>query len=247
MSGATLPLVDQTASQDALHALALASGRLVIATDGEDRLREERTAVLNALKDYERATATTPPIPSGTEERLTRSPAQFFFEVGFGACWAEAFVRNDVGPFPLNGAIIERAWEIAGEAHDDPEEFDAYLVAAALPSVSQEEITQLEPPAGGTIRSEQDGSRAVVSGTPPVFEATAHPSQEGISPSLVAAAADALRVLKGSQACFLESHCLLDQQPRLDTLEEDTVEYVAEHQAVIDNLETALAEAVGLS
>jgi hypothetical protein len=66
---------------------------------------------------------------------LDRSPAQFFFEVGYGACWAEAFVKSAGSPpFTLTDAIVERAWDIAGEAHDDPEEFDRYLaIANALP------------------------------------------------------------------------------------------------------------------
>lgn len=58
-----------------------------------------------------------------------RSPAQFFFEIGYGACWAEAYVKNGL-PFPLTDDLIDRAWGIAGEAHDDPAEFDRYLAAA---------------------------------------------------------------------------------------------------------------------
>lgn len=54
-----------------------------------------------------------------------RTLAQFFFEIGYGACFAEAYIRNgNVAPFQLTDALVERAWEIAGEAHDDPEEFD---------------------------------------------------------------------------------------------------------------------------
>lgn len=60
-----------------------------------------------------------------------RSAAQFFFEVGYGACWAEAYVRNDCSPpFELSDGVIERAWMIAPEAHDDHEEFDRYLALA---------------------------------------------------------------------------------------------------------------------
>lgn len=59
------------------------------------------------------------------------SPAQFFFEIGYGACWAEAFVRaGSVAPFPLTDAMVERAWEISGEVHDDPAEFDRHLALA---------------------------------------------------------------------------------------------------------------------
>jgi len=59
-----------------------------------------------------------------------RTPAQFFFEIGFGACLAEAFVRNDAFPFTVTDEIITRAWAIAGEAHEDPGEFDHYLSLA---------------------------------------------------------------------------------------------------------------------
>jgi hypothetical protein len=58
-------------------------------------------------------------------DQVERTLAQFFFEVGFGACWAEAYIANgETPPFALTDAGVERAWEIAGEAHDDPEEFD---------------------------------------------------------------------------------------------------------------------------
>jgi hypothetical protein len=62
---------------------------------------------------------------------LNRTPAQFFFEIGFGAAFAEAVVRNGgVPPFEFSDAVVERAWAIAGEAHDDPAEFDRYLALA---------------------------------------------------------------------------------------------------------------------
>lgn len=57
-----------------------------------------------------------------------RSPAQFFFEMGFGACYAEAIVRNgDQAPFPLSDEEMERQWAISREAYDDPAELDAML------------------------------------------------------------------------------------------------------------------------
>jgi len=60
-----------------------------------------------------------------------RAPAQFFFEVGFGAAYAQALIANDMKPpFALTDAVVEHAWDIAGEAHDDPEEFDRYLALA---------------------------------------------------------------------------------------------------------------------
>lgn len=66
-----------------------------------------------------------------------RSLAQFFFEIGYGACWAEAFIRSDgKPPFALTDAIVERAWEIAGEAHDEPAEFDSKrAMAEAAPAM----------------------------------------------------------------------------------------------------------------
>lgn len=66
-----------------------------------------------------------------SQAELDRSPAQFFFEIGFAACWAEAFIRaGEKPPFELTDALIEHAWSIAGEAHDDHEEFDRYLALA---------------------------------------------------------------------------------------------------------------------
>jgi hypothetical protein len=67
----------------------------------------------------------------GTEKELDRTPAQFFFEVGFGAAFAKALIDNDMKPpFEFSDAVVERAWEIAREAHDDHEEFDRYLAQA---------------------------------------------------------------------------------------------------------------------
>lgn len=80
------------------------------------------------------------PTPVSQEARpeIERSPAQFFFEVGFGACYAEAVVRNGEVPFVLTDDIIERAWQIAPEAHDDHAEFDRYLaLTRALPASAQ--------------------------------------------------------------------------------------------------------------
>lgn len=81
-----------------------------------------------------------------------RSPAQFFFEVGYGACWAEAFVRNDsTPPFPLTDAIVERAWAVAGEAHDDPEEFDHHHRLAASAPALLEALETLFPSNLGVV------------------------------------------------------------------------------------------------
>lgn len=61
---------------------------------------------------------------------LDRSPAQFFFETGFFAAFAEACAEIGKAPFALSDRIVERAWDVAGEAHDDRAEFDAYLARA---------------------------------------------------------------------------------------------------------------------
>jgi hypothetical protein len=68
--------------------------------------------------------------PMREDVRLDRTPAQFFFEIGFAACLAQAYIANGKMPFEVSDALIERAWDIAGEAHHDPEEFDRYLALA---------------------------------------------------------------------------------------------------------------------
>ncbi|RYG88651.1 MAG: hypothetical protein EON59_03890 [Alphaproteobacteria bacterium] len=64
---------------------------------------------------------------------LERTPAQFFFEVGFGAAYAEALIRADMKPpFEYSDALVERAWSIAREAHDVrrvPDELDGRLIS----------------------------------------------------------------------------------------------------------------------
>jgi len=134
-----LPQVDQTASQEALHALALASGRLVIATDGEDRLREERIAVLNALKDYERAAVTT----SGTEERLVGQPSLL---IALDACMSAFNGLENF--FSQRGKVIHKDDVITLERVHERAQMAQSIVLkalelheASLPSVSQEEIS----------------------------------------------------------------------------------------------------------
>lgn len=66
-----------------------------------------------------------------TRTQLSRPPARFFFEIGYYACWAEAVARSaGTPPFALSDQLLDRAWSIAGEAHDDRAEFDRYLVSA---------------------------------------------------------------------------------------------------------------------
>lgn len=64
------------------------------------------------------------------QDGLDRSPAQFFFETGYFAAYAEACAEIGKAPFALSDRIVERAWDVAGEAHDDRAEFDAYLARA---------------------------------------------------------------------------------------------------------------------
>jgi len=62
------------------------------------------------------------------EQTDARSLAQFFFEVGYGAAWADGFIANgELAPFPMTDTTVERAWSIACEAYEDPQEFDAKL------------------------------------------------------------------------------------------------------------------------
>ncbi|MGN5376121.1 hypothetical protein [Sphingomonas hankookensis] len=62
---------------------------------------------------------------------LSRTPARFFFETGYFAAYADASIRaGNRAPFELTDAIVDRAWEIAPEAHPDRREFDRYLSSA---------------------------------------------------------------------------------------------------------------------
>jgi len=68
-----------------------------------------------------------------------RSIAQFFFEVGYGAAYADAFIANNGSPaFTLTDASIERAWAIAPEAYEDHAEWDRYMALATPPAIPSE-------------------------------------------------------------------------------------------------------------
>lgn len=68
-----------------------------------------------------------------------RTPAQFFFEMGFAACFAEAVVRNgDCIPFTLVDEDIERQWVISRKAYPDRAELEAMLVRAS----AQDELVE---------------------------------------------------------------------------------------------------------
>lgn len=65
------------------------------------------------------------------EAPLSRTPARFFFETGFFAAYAEATVKaGNRAPFELTDAVVDHAWDIAGDAHPDRNEFDRYLSRA---------------------------------------------------------------------------------------------------------------------
>lgn len=62
------------------------------------------------------------------EAPLLRTPAQFFFETGYFAAYADVTFRRKESQ--LTDAVIERAWAVAHEGHPDPAEFDRYLSSA---------------------------------------------------------------------------------------------------------------------
>ena len=70
-------------------------------------------------------------ILDASEAALSRTPARFFFETGYFAAYAEASIQaGNRPPFDLTDAIVDRAWDIAPNAHPDHTEFDRYLSAA---------------------------------------------------------------------------------------------------------------------
>lgn len=73
-----------------------------------------------------------------------RTLAQFWFEIGFAACWAEAYVQNDSAPFELNDRKIAREFEKSIEAHDDPAEIDAFKALADAAPELLEALEALE-------------------------------------------------------------------------------------------------------
>jgi hypothetical protein len=102
----------------------------------QSRLDNRVKCPFAAGKELRNAEPATPPMRDREEiADGERSVAQFFFEVGYGACFAEAYIRNGGKvPWPMSDVEVERAWSIAGEAHDDPEEFSRYLALATPPS-----------------------------------------------------------------------------------------------------------------
>lgn len=71
---------------------------------------------------------------------LQRSLAQFFFEVGYAACFAEVVIQQDMQPpFALSDEHIEAAWPRSIEAHEDAAEIDrALALTNAAPDMLQQ-------------------------------------------------------------------------------------------------------------
>lgn len=89
---------------------------------------------------------TTSDIAAGDD----RTTAQFFFECGYGAAYADGFMENGQKPaFTLSDDAIERAWAIAPEAHDDREEWDRHMAATQQPPL------RVIKDAGAVVRSLQ--------------------------------------------------------------------------------------------
>lgn len=89
------------------------------------------------------------PNPSESGVAVARSVAQFFFEVGYGACFADAMIHNDLKPpFELTDAHIEAAFPRSIEAHEDGAEMDRYLALAHAeprgPEVSREAVARAD-------------------------------------------------------------------------------------------------------
>lgn len=100
-----------------------------------------------------------------------RDLAQFFFEMGFGACYAEAIVRNgNKVPFPLTDVEIERQWAISREAYDDADELEAML------SLARHRISHSLP---GDVGTGADAQRNIVRAVIDCYN-TARPA--GLSP-----------------------------------------------------------------
>ena len=68
------------------------------------------------------------------EAPLSRTPARFFFEIGYFAAFADAYAAarqaGATAPFELSDAALDKAWDIAPNAHPDHAEFDRYLSSA---------------------------------------------------------------------------------------------------------------------
>ncbi|PXA99935.1 hypothetical protein DMC47_00770 [Nostoc sp. 3335mG] len=99
------------------------------------------------------------------EAPLSRTPARFFFEIGYFAAFADAYTAaRQAGatvPFEVSDASIDRAWDIAPSGHPDPAEFDSYLSSAnsADARLAEAEATYR---AFDEANREADGTRAAL-------------------------------------------------------------------------------------
>jgi hypothetical protein len=94
-----------------------------------------------------------------------RGIAQFFFEIGYGACFAEAFIRNGAKtPWPMSDAEVERAWEMTPETYDDPAEFDRYKALADVAEAGS------PTPENGLREALERVEQFQVTGDPPAYE-----------------------------------------------------------------------------
>ncbi|WP_066723457.1 hypothetical protein [Sphingomonas pituitosa] len=87
------------------------------------------------LSSYGNALSTINPISGGEAEKgIPAKSAQYFFEIGFMAAFAEVTVGAGKAPFPLTDRIVDKAWADARDGVDDPAEWDAHLSATPHPS-----------------------------------------------------------------------------------------------------------------
>lgn len=132
---------------------------------------------------------------------LSRTPARFFFETGFFAAYAEASIKaGNRPPFDLTDAIVDRAWEIAPEAHPDRTEFDRYLSSA---DSADAELAEAE----ATYRAFDESNREADGSREGLKQAAAALRRygAGLFPAHRAGAVHFARVLMDSAASVIEA------------------------------------------
>lgn len=80
------------------------------------------------------------------EEQDERSISQFFFEKGYGACWADAFMAMPMLPqsFPLTDAAVDRAWDVLPMCQDTSEDYVEFDKRKALSDAAPELLARLK-------------------------------------------------------------------------------------------------------
>lgn len=80
------------------------------------------------------------------EEQDERSIAQFFFEKGYGACWADAFMAMPTlsASFPLTDAAVDRAWDVLPMCQDTSEDYVEFDKRKALSDAAPEMLSTLQ-------------------------------------------------------------------------------------------------------